>query len=156
MLKRKNKTTYQADPLRSGEKAREIDEAQRIRREKRDISTSARMSRRRIAQEKEVEESARKSFVTGRRLGVLVIVVAIVALIGISGKSIMTLNENALAAEKAYVVKQEEKARLDAEYSMINDPEYIESQARERLKMIKPGERMYIFDEDNQNTEENK
>ena len=146
----------EADPLRSGETAMEIDEAQRVRREKRDVSSSARMIKRKAAQEKEAEENSRKAFVTGRRLGVFVVVVVIVALIGVSGKSIMTLNETAVAAEKAYVEKEEEKARLDAEYSMINDPEYIESQARERLKMIKPGEKMYIFEEKYQEAKEDK
>jgi hypothetical protein len=30
---------------------------------------------------------------------------------------------------------------------MVSDPEYIEEQARERLRMVKKGETMYVFED---------
>lgn len=39
---------------------------------------------------------------------------------------------------------QEEKQELEAEQQAVNSPEYIEEQAREKLDMFYPNERVYI------------
>ncbi|MGP1570137.1 MAG: FtsB family cell division protein [Eubacteriales bacterium] len=40
---------------------------------------------------------------------------------------------------------KQEKAALKEELDHVNEPEYVEQQAREQLKMVKPGEVMYIL-----------
>ena len=40
---------------------------------------------------------------------------------------------------------EKEKVQLTEELNNVNDPEYIEQQARKQLKMVKPGEIMYIL-----------
>ncbi|MDR2770998.1 MAG: septum formation initiator family protein [Clostridiales Family XIII bacterium] len=42
---------------------------------------------------------------------------------------------------------QEQKARLEEELAHIDDPAYIEQQARTRLRMVKPGEIYYVLPE---------
>ena len=42
---------------------------------------------------------------------------------------------------------KEEKAKLKEDLKNINDKESIEEQAREKLKLVKPGETIYIPDE---------
>jgi cell division protein FtsB len=42
---------------------------------------------------------------------------------------------------------QDKKARLENELEHIDDPEYIEQQARTRLRMVKPGEIYYVLPE---------
>ena len=125
----------------------EIEEAQRRRGEKRDASMSPRAARRRQEALDREEENARRTFVNGRKIFFGSISIIIVVTIAISGINIVELHKASAEAEQALVAKQEEKGRLESEYAMINNLDYIETQARERLKMIKPGEILYIFDE---------
>jgi cell division protein FtsB len=58
----------------------------------------------------------------------------------------------ALQTDKAQAVAEleaarEEKARLADEFAHIDDPAYIEQQARTRLRMVKPGEIYYVLPE---------
>ena len=125
----------------------EIEEAQRRRGEKRDASISPKAARRRQEALDREEENARKTFINGRKVFFSSITIIIVITIAISGINIMELHKATAKAEQALVAKQEEKVRLESEYAMINNLDYIETQARERLKMIKPGEILYIFGE---------
>lgn len=59
-------------------------------------------------------------------------------------KELIELNEK-LAAEKA---------ALKEELKNVNDYEYIEEQARIQLRLVKPGEILYILEED-ESKEEN-
>lgn len=59
----------------------------------------------------------------------------------------MRLNELAREEEelkKQYEELYQEEQKLLEEKDMIDDPEYIEKVARERLKMVKPNEIIYI------------
>lgn len=47
------------------------------------------------------------------------------------------------AAEQDVISLQNDVARLTAERARWNDPAYVEAQARERLKYVKPGEIAY-------------
>lgn len=62
------------------------------------------------------------------------------------------------AEEKVQVQRKEalikEEARLEQELLQVDSDEYIEEQARTQLRMIKPGERIYILPEDDLNAEE--
>jgi cell division protein FtsB len=59
----------------------------------------------------------------------------------------LTLNRYAL---------EKERDRLEEELNNVNSTEYVEQQAREQLKLIMPGETLYIFPkkEDNSNDED--
>jgi cell division protein FtsB len=58
----------------------------------------------------------------------------------------------ALKADEARAMAEldaalDKKARLESELEHINDPVYIEQQARTRLRMVKPGEIYYVLPE---------
>jgi cell division protein FtsB len=58
----------------------------------------------------------------------------------------------ALKADEARAMAEldaalDKKARLESELEYINDPVYIEQQARTRLRMVKPGEIYYVLPE---------
>jgi cell division protein FtsB len=128
----------------------DIEEAQRERREKR---AQALKSRRRRDKAAKVEaEKARRSFITGRRIILACVVSAVVFFIGSSAYRIIGLKAQEQNAAEELKVKTEQKARLESEFTMLAEDEYIEEQARERLGMVKPGEVVYVFEgEDSKN-----
>ena len=84
---------------------------------------------------------------TGRMLLTVIVVVLIVILLA-SVKNIFVLQ-----AEKKALTEQKEsllleKESLENELKNANDKEYIEEQARIQLKLIKPGEILYILEKE--------
>ena len=88
------------------------------------------------------------------RMALTVIVVLLIAGLGMSVKNIFDLwaEQKALTEQnKALAV---EKNSLEEELKNINDYDYIEEQARIQLKLIKPGEILYILDDDTSEEED--
>lgn len=75
---------------------------------------------------------------------VLIVLVVLVSLYAAQVISLHTSKKEAAASRDAAI---EEKAKLERELEIVNDSEYIEHQARTRLRMIKPGEILYILPE---------
>lgn len=80
------------------------------------------------------------------------IVAVLIVFVGMSVKNIFDLRaeQKELRAHNEKLVS--EKAQLKEELKNVNDVDYIEEQARIQLKLIKPGEILYIL-EDQNNTE---
>lgn len=80
-----------------------------------------------------------------RRMIYLVILLFIISIIGVSAFNIVSLklNEAKLIQQQEDLLKQKDK--LERELNQINSPEYIEQQARQQLKMIKPSELLYVL-----------
>lgn len=81
----------------------------------------------------------------------------VVALIGVAAVSVRTIIE--LSAEKSRLRTEnaeltQQKKDLEAELKSVNDLDYIEEQARKQLKMVKPGEVLYVIDDSGDNAEE--
>ena len=121
----------------------EIEEAQKRRKEKREELIKQEKIQKRRAKAKEKASipkmSAEKKFALW---GVLAI--AILIFIS-SGYRIVDLNLNKAVYEKTYEEKLAEKARLEKELSLIDDPEYVQQQARNRFNMLREGEILYVF-----------
>lgn len=81
------------------------------------------------------------------RIIFLALILFIVIIAGSSIKQIIVLHieNNKLLEEKQKLNKEKEKVKK--EEKEINNPEYLEEQARKQLKLIKPGEHLYIIDE---------
>ncbi|MDR0518621.1 MAG: septum formation initiator family protein [Clostridiales Family XIII bacterium] len=129
-----------------------IEEAQQARREKREHSAKCakaalKARRRKVKASKAAAERARRSFVAGRRIVILCVSVACVFFVGTSAFRIMDLKGQQAKAADILESKTEQQARLESELAGLQDKEYIEEQARERLGMVKNGEVLYIFDE---------
>ena len=121
----------------------EIEEAQNRRREKRaEIIKEEKMQKRRA---KAQEKASRPKMTSGKKFAVCgILVVALLVFIS-NGYRIIDLNLNKTSYERVYEEKLAEKARLEKELSLVDDPEYIGQQARDRFHMLKDGEVVYIF-----------
>jgi cell division protein FtsB len=138
----------------------DIEEAQRLRREKREQSSNFRKRKAsalepepvydEIAVEDLVAPVKRMSF--GKKLISIVIAVVLLVFIGVSFLHTIELKQEQKTAESALAEKQLEKKKLERELAHINDPEYVEEQARERLRMIKNGETLYVFNTQESNS----
>lgn len=82
------------------------------------------------------------------RLILTVIVLVLIAVVGMSVKNIFDLRaeQEELKEQKKDLLQEEQS--LKEELKNVNDLDYIEEQARIQLRMIKPGEILYITDDD--------
>lgn len=80
-----------------------------------------------------------------RRLLICLIVVGIIAIISFSLVNVISLKKEQHDVLKRQEQLKNEKVQLEKELKNINDPENLEEQAREQLRLIKPGETLYMF-----------
>ncbi|NLY71693.1 MAG: hypothetical protein GX076_08490 [Clostridiales bacterium] len=118
-----------------------------------DIETARVRRRKKRAQlQKENEKVSRrkKAKVFRRRLiyGGIFIVIALI--IGASVYNVLSLKLEEARAISELESLYEEKARLEEELSHIDSKEYIEQRARDELRMIYPGEVLYVVTEDDE------
>lgn len=81
-----------------------------------------------------------------------VIVVVLIAVVGVSIKNVFDLRaeQDELRAKNKQLAS--EKASLKEELKNVNDYDYIEEQARIQLKLIRPGEILYVLDDEGTDT----
>lgn len=77
-----------------------------------------------------------------------VIVVSLIGMMVFSVFSVVSLKKEQKAMKEQQEALEKEKAQLEKELSEINDPENIEEQAREQLRLIEKGEWLYVFPEE--------
>ena len=82
-----------------------------------------------------------------RRILVSLIIVVMLGFLCASITGIVMLKKEQHEVLKKQEQLKEEKAKLKEDLKNINDKESIEEQAREKLKLVKPGETIYIPDE---------
>jgi cell division protein FtsB len=133
------------EPEREQPYIKEIEEAQRERRERRAQALQSR--RRKVKAAKAEVEKARRSFITGRRIILVGVALAVAFFVGSSAFRIMDLKGQEEKSRQELKIKTEQKARLESELAALQDTEYIEEQARERLGMVKSGETVYVFED---------
>ena len=89
----------------------------------------------------------RRSKLRYKRLIIGVIAAVLVLVVGFSTWNIVRLK----IEQKQLVAKQEQlekkKKKLKSEMKTVNDPEYIEQQARRQLKRVMPGEVLYKLED---------
>ncbi len=95
--------------------------------------------------------SRRRKLQRNRRIAIFVVIIALLAaMVGVSLYHIMTLRAEQAKLKAENKTLTEEKKDLEKELKKVNDPEYIEKLARERLHMIKKGETLYVFPDDSE------
>ena len=121
----------------------DIEEARRKRQEKR-----KKQQQRTQHQEEFAKRQATKSRVkAGRRkkhITYAVIIFAIIAAIGMSAINIVSLKAEYKEAEKQNQQLQEQKADMEQQIKNSSKDKYIEEEARQQLRMVKPGETVFI------------
>ena len=110
--------------------------------------------------EAEVRPSAgkkpgKKVRINGGRMVLTILVVVLVLVLLMSVRGIFALRAEQKALKEQNEALLLEKETLKDELKNVSDKEYIEEQARIQLKLIKPGEILYILDDDKEK-EENK
>ena len=83
-----------------------------------------------------------------KRLTVLAFVLAFAFLATMCGKDIVRLKAENVALKRQQVALQKERDELKAELESTSEQEYIRDQARRQLRLLNPGELLFIWDED--------
>lgn len=124
----------------------DLGEAREKRRQKRELELNKKNKK--IAKPKRIKEKRSKGeIVRNNRIRYFIFFCSLFILffLGVSMVSIVDLK---MQENKAIALQEQlknEKTNLQRELTLINTPEYIEQQARKQLKMIKPGELLYVF-----------
>ncbi len=82
------------------------------------------------------------------RIAIFIIVVVLFVVVTMSIKNVLDLSLEQHELKKENEELREQKVALEKEFENINDKNYIEQQARKQLNMVKPGEIVYIIEED--------
>lgn len=109
-------------------------------------------------QEKEVKKepvSKRRKIKASRKrllfLAILILLILVIAIKAMNIYSLLKEREELLAYQYALM---KEKAALNEEMNNVMSKEYVEQQARAQLKLVRPGEILYIFPKKDQDLEE--
>ncbi len=146
MLKKKKRRSRD---FKSNSQVIDIEEARQLRKHKREEAAEKKIKARKtksVTTERQAGKKAR------RRMVCFFIFVFIVCMIGGSIFHIVSLKHSEAQAMKEYQELMEQKKRLENIYAQVNSPEYIEQQARAQLKMIKPGEILYVLPDKSKET----
>lgn len=122
----------------------DIDKAREERRSKRVIAESKKKKRQRVTPA--AGASHRRSTQALRKRSIyLIIAVILFVIIGVSVYNLVSLKMEQAKVNEDYAALIKEKAQLKEELSNVDSDEYVEQKAREELKMILPGETLYII-----------
>lgn len=125
----------------------DIEEARKKRQEKRNKNRS------KMLVKQEPQRPERKSIRQGKNRRVLIYAVIIFIMVAVVGASIY--NIMSLKGEQKDLLQEQkqleaQKQELEEELKHLEDPDYIEEQARAQLRLVMPGESIYVFpDADN-------
>ena len=83
-----------------------------------------------------------------KRLTVLAMIVLFAFLVTMCGKDIIRLKAENRSLKKQQEALQKERDELKAELENTTEQEYIRDQARKQLRLLNPGELLFIFDDE--------
>ena len=89
------------------------------------------------------------------RLILTIFIIAAIVLAAVSVKNIFSLRAEQKALKSTNKQLLAEKAALQQELENVNDFEYIEEQARIQLRLVKPGEILYILEDEDEESADN-
>ena len=115
----------------------QTDEMQNLSEEDRELA--ARIEQRRNANRRTVVRKKR------RRVVLLVLIFAV--LLTTCTREIVRLKAENRALKKQHAQLEEERDRLTKELGRVGDRDYIKEQARKQLRLLDPGEKMFVFED---------
>ena len=141
MFKRKRKRSRE---FKNSDKVIDIEQARTDRRNRRKLEQEKKANRsKRFSPEPQSERKAnQKNRKTLVYCGAILLIVVILGFSIFNVYSVRREYEKTLAKHEELLKTKED---LQNELEQVNEPDYIEQQAREQLKMVKPGEIMYIL-----------
>lgn len=150
MFKRKKRRSREfKDTSRVIDMAEARESRRRRREEATEKKTKSKKAKNEITERKATQMARRKLIYT-------VIFLVIITVIGMSAYNVISLkmNEAELKTEKKALENKREK--LQYELTQLNSAEYIEQQARQTLRMVKPGEILYVLPDKEKNSKDSK
>lgn len=127
----------------------DMNEARRLRQQKRQAEKEREEERNRYAASQKTRgKMAIRRSRNRRRLLVVIIVMSLIGVITFSLLNVISLKKEQHEVMQQAEELQQEKEQLEKDLAEINEPENIEQQARDQLRLIKPGEKLYMFPEE--------
>ncbi|GAB1475935.1 hypothetical protein MASR2M70_07670 [Bacillota bacterium] len=123
----------------------DIEIARQERRERRKQSAESRSGKEKHTSNEPTRRQTVKSI--RRRAVYSLVIILLFAVMGVSLFNVITLRMEKAEAEAKLLSLENEKKALQEELSKAGSKEYIEQQAREQLRMIMPGEVLYVLKE---------
>jgi cell division protein FtsB len=81
------------------------------------------------------------------RLHITLLVITVIVMLSMAAapaRQVWSVNSQIAREEQRLEALREENARLEARLERLEDPDYLEKLARERLGLVKPGEKSYV------------
>jgi cell division protein DivIC len=100
-----------------------------------------------------IPSQRRKAKTTRRRFIYLAIIGIIIVAVGIQAVNLHSLVQEREGLRRIQQELIKDKAKYEEELTNVNSTEYVEQKAREQLKLIMPGEILYIFPKVQEDTE---
>ena len=100
------------------------------------------------ARTEERRRQTRAKQVRKKRLTVLAMVLVFAFLATMCGKDIIRLKAENRALKKQQIALQKERDELKAELESTSEQEYIRDQARKQLRLLNPGELLFMFEDE--------
>ena len=105
-----------------------------------------------ISERTEASIRRRKEQRRRRRMAYIFVIVLLLAVTAWMARSIVELKAEQRDLEAKQQELEQRKEELKEEQKKMNSDEYVEEQARQQLKMIKPGEILYVLPDDGSQT----
>lgn len=96
----------------------------------------------------EITRKKRRKKINWFRVILILIIIALAVGLAFSLKSVKDLQKEQKELQKSNKSLKAQKEQLQNELKHVNDKDYIEQQARKQLRLVKPGEVLYILDDD--------
>ena len=113
------------------------DEMQNLSEEDRELA--ARIEQRRNAN--------RRIVIRKKRIRTVLLVLIFAVLLTMCSREIVRLKAENRALKKQHAQLEEERDRLTKELGRVGDRDYIKEQARKQLRLLDPGEKMFVFED---------
>lgn len=105
-------------------------------------------------EDRELAEKIEKRRIRSRRgnkrrkmLTVSAVIILFAVLLTMCGREIVRLKAENIALKRQHAQLQEERDRLQKELENVGNKEYIKDQARKQLRLLDPGELVFIFED---------
>lgn len=89
-----------------------------------------------------------------KRRTVVLMILIFAVLLTMCSREIVRLKAENLSLRRQHAQLEAERDRLNKELGQVTDKEYIKNQARKQLRLLDPGEKMFIFDDGKTESEE--
>ena len=114
-----------------------------------DLDSARKKRKERLAAQKDINEGQRKKVkINYVRIVASAMILIFIVYFGVYAFKIIKLNQERKNVMEYNQELLQTKERLEIELKNINTPNYLESQARRELKLVKPNELLFIFSDD--------